>query len=291
MTHPTDDSLKPCPFCGSQPEPAPYVLKCVNAYCEAQPSVSGGNDDECATAWNKRALLVEQARTEPVAEFSARVSMLLAHAKRGDSVSHDEVLEIAAMDPDELRRRAVVARDWHRAYQQCLDGLPLKAGMHHTVPAGCWFPRDIRMLVEQLLATQPLKAEQAKDAAEDAPSDAELADTPTPKPQGGLWTLTAPDGRTYQADSPLRCCGLEQRERVPADVAMARIFRAASEPDDSELLDWLDSTNKRFKMGWKVGVAPAGNCSVQSIICLGNSEPVTIRAAIRAAAEIGKALP
>ena len=65
MTHPTDDSLKPCPFCGSQPEPAPYVLKCVNAYCEAQPSVSGGNDDECATAWNKRALLVEQARTEP----------------------------------------------------------------------------------------------------------------------------------------------------------------------------------------------------------------------------------
>ena len=56
--------LKPCPFCGSQPEPAPYVLKCVNAYCEAQPSVSGGNDDECATAWNKRALLVEQARPE-----------------------------------------------------------------------------------------------------------------------------------------------------------------------------------------------------------------------------------
>ena len=119
--------------------------------------------------------------------------------------------------------------------------------------------------------------------AEDAPSDAELADTPTPKPQGGLWTLTAPDGRTYQADSPLRCCGLEQRERVPADVAMARIFRAASEPDDSELLDWLDATNKRFKMGWKVGVAPAGNCSVQSVIFLGNSEPVTIRAAIRAA--------
>ena len=115
------------------------------------------------------------------------------------------------------------------------------------------------------------------------PSDAELADTPTPKPQGGMWTLTAPDGRTYQADSPLRCCGLEQRERVPADVAMARIFRAASEPDDSELLDWLDATNKRFKMGWKVGVAPAGNCSVQSIICLGNSELVNIRAAIRAA--------
>jgi len=129
-----------------------------------------------------------------------------------------------------------------------------------------------------------LRAEVERLAAQAAPSEAELlADTPTPKPQEGLWTLTAPDGRTYQADSPLRCCGLEQRERVPADVAMARIFRSASEPDDSELLDWLDATNKRFKMGWKVSVAPAGNCSVQSVICLGNSEPVTIRAAIRAA--------
>lgn len=127
--------------------------------------------------------------------------------------------------------------------------------------------------------------ESAKQKAVEHRAALELAlrVAPTPKPQGGLWTLTAPDGRTYQADSPLRCCSLEQRQRVPADVAMARIFRAASEPDDSELLDWLDATNKRFKMGWKVGVAPAGNCSVQSIICLGNSELVNIRAAIRAA--------
>ena len=81
MTHPTDDGLKPCPFCGSQPEPAPYVLKCVNAYCEAQPSVSGGNDDECATAWNKRALLAEQARTEP--------------HKAEDAPSDDELKDLA----------------------------------------------------------------------------------------------------------------------------------------------------------------------------------------------------
>lgn len=127
-----------------------------------------------------------------------------------------------------------------------------------------------------LLAAQPAVQQPAEDAEL-------LAETPTPKPQVGLWTLIAPNGRMYQADSPLRCCGLEQRERVPADVAMARILRAASEPDDSELLDWLDATNKRFKMGWKVGVAPAGNCSVQSIICLGNSEPATIREAVRAA--------
>jgi hypothetical protein len=57
----------------------------------------------------------------------------------------------------------------------------------------------------------------------------------TPKPQAGTWTLTAPDGRTWQAESPLHCCGAEQRERVPADVAMARILEAAK-PDADELL-------------------------------------------------------
>lgn len=54
-----------------------------------------------------------------------------------------------------------------------------------------------------------------------------LADTPTPKAQEGEWTLTAPDGRTWKADSPLKCCAKELRERVPADVSLARIFREA----------------------------------------------------------------
>lgn len=56
----------------------------------------------------------------------------------------------------------------------------------------------------------------------------------TPKPQEGTWTLTAPDGQMWQADSPIRCVSLEQRERVPADVAMARVIAAASEPDFSD---------------------------------------------------------
>lgn len=55
------------------------------------------------------------------------------------------------------------------------------------------------------------------------------ADTETPRWQAGTWTLTAPDGRTWQADSPLKCCGAEQRERVPPEVALARIFKACDE--------------------------------------------------------------
>jgi hypothetical protein len=67
--------------------------------------------------------------------------------------------------------------------------------------------------------------------------DAGLAKSKTPPAQSGTWTLTAPDGRTWQADSPLKACGLEQRERVPAGVALARIveemerFDAESAPE------------------------------------------------------------
>ena len=53
----------------------------------------------------------------------------------------------------------------------------------------------------------------------------------TPKPMPGTWMLTAPDGRTWQADGPMRCVSVEQRERVPANVALARVLAAASEPD------------------------------------------------------------
>jgi hypothetical protein len=48
----------------------------------------------------------------------------------------------------------------------------------------------------------------------------------TPKTMNGTWTLTAPDGRTWQAETPMQCVSLEQRERVPAEVALSRIFEA-----------------------------------------------------------------
>lgn len=54
----------------------------------------------------------------------------------------------------------------------------------------------------------------------------------TPKPMQGTWTLTAPDGRTWQADSPLRVVAVESRERIPATVALERIYAAASEDHD-----------------------------------------------------------
>ena len=52
----------------------------------------------------------------------------------------------------------------------------------------------------------------------------------------------------------------------------------AIQSGDTERLDFLD-TNKRFRMGWNVGAAPAGNLSIQSIITGGKP----IREAIDAA--------
>ena len=57
----------------------------------------------------------------------------------------------------------------------------------------------------------------------------------TMKPQEGTWTLTAPDGRKWEAKSPLECAGIEQRERVPPRVAVQRIV-AAMESYDAELV-------------------------------------------------------
>lgn len=88
--------------------------------------------------------------TGPVEDYRATVAMLLTHAKRAKNVSHEEVLEIAAMSPDELRRRAVVARDWHRLFSRCLDDLPELQALG-APPDGCWFPRDIRRVVEMLV--------------------------------------------------------------------------------------------------------------------------------------------
>lgn len=51
---------------------------------------------------------------------------------------------------------------------------------------------------------------------------------------------------------------------------------------DAERLDWLDATNKRFRMGWQFGVAPAGNVSAQVIIMGGKPIREAIDAAIRA---------
>lgn len=63
--------------------------------------------------------------------------------------------------------------------------------------------------------------------------------------QVGIWTLTAPDGRTWQAPSPLRAVAAEQHERIPARVALARVMDAAH---DAGL--WRDEDETPKEGGW-----------------------------------------
>lgn len=48
-------------------------------------------------------------------------------------------------------------------------------------------------------------------------------------PQPGTWTLVAPDGRRWTGRSPFDAVRAEQRERIPATVALQRVLLAASE--------------------------------------------------------------
>lgn len=52
-----------------------------------------------------------------------------------------------------------------------------------------------------------------------------LAAQRTSPPQIGIWTLTAPDGRTWKAATPILCVSTEQRERIPSAVGAARILQ------------------------------------------------------------------
>ena len=51
------------------------------------------------------------------------------------------------------------------------------------------------------------------------------------KPQAGTWRLIAPDGRIWESDSPLKVVSKESNERIPAEIRLARIMEAISEPD------------------------------------------------------------
>lgn len=53
-----------------------------------------------------------------------------------------------------------------------------------------------------------------------------LAVSATAPAMEGTWVLTAPNGREYIAESPMGCWRAEQHERIPAKVALARIYVA-----------------------------------------------------------------
>lgn len=74
--------------------------------------------------------------------------------------------------------------------------------------------------------------------------------TETPKPTKGTWTLVAPDGRTWQEESPIRVVAKESRERIPATVALERILAAASEDHDWQPIETAPKDGTRVILSW-----------------------------------------
>lgn len=88
----------------------------------------------------------------PEETYLATLHELQGIAARCPHVTQQDVLEIAAMPVDDLRRRALIARDWHRHFSHCLDGITEIAAMPGAAPDGCWMPQQLRTVVEQLVA-------------------------------------------------------------------------------------------------------------------------------------------
>ena len=85
--------------------------------------------------------------------------------------------------------------------------------------------------------------------------------------------------------APLPKVGDHLYPRAPTQASQPQ----AVDAEDAARLDWLDAQNLRFRMGWQVGKAPAGNVSVKGVIFAGTQPPVSIRAAIDAARRAGGA--
>ena len=110
------------------------------------------------------------AALTPEQAYLATVAELNTLAERSKHVTHVDVLRIASMSADELRRRAIVALDWHSCFSHCLDGMPELKAIPGGAPDGCWLPRAVRGVVEALLRRSDLTFEDTSHGRRKSPS-------------------------------------------------------------------------------------------------------------------------
>ena len=110
------------------------------------------------------------AALTPEQAYLATVAELNTLAERSKHVTHMDVLRIASMPADELRRRAIVALDWHSCFSHCLDGMPELKAIPGGAPDGCWLPGPVRGVVEALLRRSDLTYEDTSHGRRKSPS-------------------------------------------------------------------------------------------------------------------------
>lgn len=88
-------------------------------------------------------------------KYLQTIAELQELARKGSHVTQDWILQVASMSPDDMRRRLIVNYDWHVSFAKCLDGIKEIKVMPGSAPDGCWDPKRIRSVVEQLVAACP----------------------------------------------------------------------------------------------------------------------------------------
>jgi len=89
---------------------------------------------------------------QPQGELEATVRELTKLARAAPNVTEHDILEIASMPVEELRRRHIRQRDWHGHFNRSLDGIPEIRNMPGAAPDGCWSHKEVRAVVTGLLA-------------------------------------------------------------------------------------------------------------------------------------------
>lgn len=113
-------------------------------------------------------------RLGPEREYLRTVAELQELASKAPYVTQDWVLQVASMDPADMRRRLIRSSDWHGHFAHSLDGIPEIRTIGGGGIDGCRSHKEVRAIVLDLLRQiERLKTPNARDGGA-------LGDTETP---------------------------------------------------------------------------------------------------------------
>lgn len=107
-------------------------------------------------------------------KYLATVAELQAISKNAPHVTQDWILQVASMDVDDMRRRLIRNYDWHASFSHVLDGLKEIRCLPGSAPDGCWEPRSIRGIVDQLVSASPVTWENSYSGTPKSKGSAEV---------------------------------------------------------------------------------------------------------------------
>lgn len=84
-------------------------------------------------------------------DYLRTVADLQEIARKAPYVTQDWILQVASMDPADMRRRLVRQYDWHERFVKALDGIPEVAGIPGSGIDGCRTHREVRAIVLELI--------------------------------------------------------------------------------------------------------------------------------------------